>query len=283
MRFITACIDGSELSGNICDAAVWAAQQLKAPIRLLHALEKEGRPAREDYSGTIGLGSREHLLDTLTRQDEERGRSALANGKALLANASLRVKSQGVSDFVSEQRHGELTTVLSHEEQDSRLLVVGRHGTGHQGEGDLIGAHIESLVRQVSTPILMATGAFLPPTRFMIAYDGSEVADKAIARFAGSPLLKNIPGDLVMVGDEIESNRNRLSLAAAVLRQQGYTLDLHLIPGEIVPALSAFQRLHGCDLKVMGAYGHSRLREFFVGSQTTRMIRESQIPLLLLR
>ena len=46
----------------------------------------------------------------------------------------------------------------------------------------------------------MAT-AFSSPTRFMIAYDGSEVADKTIARFAGSPLLKNIPGDLVMVED----------------------------------------------------------------------------------
>ena len=135
-----ACIDGSELSGNICDTAVWAAQQPKAPIRLLHALEKEGRPAREDYSATIGLGSREHLLDTLTRRDEERGRSALANGKALLANASLRVKSQGVSDFVSEQRR-RTTTVLSHEEQDSRLLVVGRHGTGHQGRATDRGLH----------------------------------------------------------------------------------------------------------------------------------------------
>jgi nucleotide-binding universal stress UspA family protein len=33
----------------------------------------------------------------------------------------------------------------------------------------------------------------------------------------------------------------------------------------------------------MGAYGHSKIREFLVGSTTTRMIRQSKVPLLLLR
>jgi Universal stress protein UspA and related nucleotide-binding proteins len=33
----------------------------------------------------------------------------------------------------------------------------------------------------------------------------------------------------------------------------------------------------------MGAYGHSRIRQFFVGSTTTNMIRTTPTPLLLLR
>lgn len=37
------------------------------------------------------------------------------------------------------------------------------------------------------------------------------------------------------------------------------------------------------DLTIMGAYGHSRIRQFFVGSQTTRMLANSVTPLLLLR
>jgi len=34
---------------------------------------------------------------------------------------------------------------------------------------------------------------------------------------------------------------------------------------------------------VMGAYGHSKIRQFLVGSTTTAMIEASKTPLLILR
>ncbi|ELY4369334.1 universal stress protein, partial [Cronobacter sakazakii] len=37
------------------------------------------------------------------------------------------------------------------------------------------------------------------------------------------------------------------------------------------------------NLIVMGAYGHSPLRRFFIGSNTTAMLEKTQIPLLMLR
>ena len=33
----------------------------------------------------------------------------------------------------------------------------------------------------------------------------------------------------------------------------------------------------------MGAYGHSRIREFFIGSTTTTMLHRCKTPLLMLR
>ena len=47
--------------------------------------------------------------------------------------------------------------------------------------------------------------------------------------------------------------------------------------------LCDYQREHAIELLVMGAYGHSRIRQFLVGSTTTAMIRRAQSPLLLLR
>ena len=41
--------------------------------------------------------------------------------------------------------------------------------------------------------------------------------------------------------------------------------------------------VNGIDLTVMGAYGHSRLRRFFIGSHTTEMLSESRQALLMLR
>lgn len=37
------------------------------------------------------------------------------------------------------------------------------------------------------------------------------------------------------------------------------------------------------DLIVMGAYGHSSLRRFFIGSNTTAMLEQTRVPLLMLR
>jgi nucleotide-binding universal stress UspA family protein len=37
------------------------------------------------------------------------------------------------------------------------------------------------------------------------------------------------------------------------------------------------------ELMVMGAYGHNGLRELFLGSTTTNVIRKSPIPVLLTR
>jgi nucleotide-binding universal stress UspA family protein len=37
------------------------------------------------------------------------------------------------------------------------------------------------------------------------------------------------------------------------------------------------------DLVVMGAYGHTRIREFVLGSVTSQVIRQSTVPVLLAR
>jgi nucleotide-binding universal stress UspA family protein len=37
----------------------------------------------------------------------------------------------------------------------------------------------------------------------------------------------------------------------------------------------------GADLLVMGAYGHSRLREFILGGVTRSLLREMTVPVLL--
>ncbi|MEC7190861.1 MAG: universal stress protein, partial [Pseudomonadota bacterium] len=40
---------------------------------------------------------------------------------------------------------------------------------------------------------------------------------------------------------------------------------------------------YNIDLLVMGAYGHSRIRNLMIGSTTTQMIRSCLVPVLLFR
>ncbi|MGD9662117.1 MAG: universal stress protein [Porticoccaceae bacterium] len=283
MKTVTACIDGSAISGSVCDAAAWASTLLQAPLKFLHVLEKTASPAKEDLSGAIGLGSREHLLDELIALDEKRGKLAMEHGKHMLEDAKLRAANHGVNDIFLQQRHGDLLESLLECEEETRLFVIGRLGEGHDPGARAIGSHVENVVRAIQTPLLVTVGNFAPPNRFMIAYDGSPTADNAIARIAKSPLLKAMKGDVVMVGADNDDNRKHLHQATALLADSGHDVGSHLLQGNIIEELEKFRQDQGVGLKVMGAYGHSRIREFFVGSNTSKMISNSQVPLLLLR
>lgn len=280
---ITACVDGSAIAMAVCDLASWAGRKLSAPIKFLHVHEKITTPQLDDYSGAIGLGSREQLLQELAEVDEQRNKLAVEHGKHILNDAKARALNNGVNDVTTEQRHDLLLDALKEYEDQTRLFVLGRLGEDHSLELQTVGSHIESVVRAVHTPILIAAHQFVEPSNYMLAYDGSETANKAIERIANSPLLADLEGHVVMVGQESDENRQRLDTASRLLSDKGYKAQSHLIEGSVVPTLTEFQQNHHIQLKVMGAYGHSRIREFFVGSNTTKMIGQSTVPLLLLR
>jgi len=116
-----------------------------------------------------------------------------------------------------------------------------------------------------------------------LAYDGSKTSDAAIKKIAQSPLLRNLPGHIVMVADDKQKNEQSLSQACELLNSSGHEVQAHLIQGHVVESLMAFQERQNIEMKVMGAYGHSRIREFIVGSHTTEMLASSTVPVLILR
>ncbi len=283
MNMITACIDGSKISAYVCDAAAWVSLSLDTPVKLLHVLERIIVPVNDNLSGAIGLGSREHLLAEMTVLDEQRSKVALEHGKHMLEDAKLRVQNLGVADVQLKQRHGELLEALAEAEDETRVFVMGRLGEGHDVGSQAIGAHLENAVRAVRTPILVTVGEFTAPESYMIAYDGSSTADEALAKFSESALLKNLPAHIVMVASETTEHLQQLKSAKDTLVSSGRNVIATLVEGSVQDALSLYREQNNIDLMVMGAYGHSRLREFFVGSQTSKMISRSPIPLLLLR
>lgn len=282
-NIVLTCIDGSAISTAVCDAGSWASRRLGAPLKLLHVLDKSEYPTEPNLSGNIGLGSREHLLEELVALDEKRGRVALEHGKHLLEEAERRASDDGAEQISKLQRHGSLVDTLLELEEDTRLLVMGRLGQNHESSAHTIGSHLENVVRTVHRPILITVQQFTAPQSFMIAYDGSQTAQKALDMVASSPLLKGLPCHLVMVENESEERVQQLDAAKEQLSAAGFTVTQKIISGEVQGALLGYQRENHLDLIVMGAYGHSRIRQFFVGSNTTKMVSMSDVPLLLLR
>ena len=283
MNQIMACIDGSAQAAAVCDCAAWASQQLDAPLTLLHVLDQQQYPAAGNLSGIIGLGSREYLLEELAALDEKRSKLALEEGRMMLDSARQRVITAGIAQPDVRQRHGDLVETLRDLEADIRLLVIGKQGEDSGNDLQLIGSQLESVIRTLHRPILVTPASFSVPTSVMLAFDGSDTSRKGVEMLASSPLFKGIPIHLVMVGDDNGEHRALLDSARDTLVSAGFDVHIALRSGEVEPALHAYQAEHQIGLLVMGAYGHSRIRQFLVGSTTTRMIRSTTTPLLLLR
>lgn len=286
MTKVIACIDGSQVAMDVCDAAAWASLKMETPLDLLHVLDKEEYPTAEsrgDLSGNIGLGSREHLLAELTELDEKRSRLALEHGKHMLEDAKKRVEADGAEQVTTHQRHGSLVETLQEADPDMRMLVMGRQGEAHDKQAHSLGSHLENVVRTIHKPILVVVPGFNKPSRFMFAYDGSKTGQKALEKLIKSPLLKGLECHLVMVSEEDDKHVNGLNQATARLSAAGYSVIPTIKQGAVQPVLSEYQTQHDIDLLVMGAYGHSRIRQFLVGSNTAKMVRLSDIPILLIR
>ncbi len=283
MTHVMACIDGSPQAAAVCDYAAWASQRLGAPLTLLHVLDRRQFPVSGDLSGIIGLGSREFLLQELATLDEKRAKLALEEGRMMLDAARQRAISAGVAQPECRQRHGDLVETLRDLQNDTRLLVIGRQGEDSGEDIQHIGSQLESVIRTMHRPILVTVGQFTPPRSLMLAFDGSATTLKGVEMLAASPLFKGLPIHLVMVGNEDDAVLTQLSAARDSLAAGGLEVHTAIRAGEVEPTLHAYQAEHGIDLLVMGAYGHSRIRQFFVGSTTTSMIRTTRTPLLLLR
>jgi nucleotide-binding universal stress UspA family protein len=283
MNQVMACIDGSPQASAVCDCAAWASRQLDAPLTLLHVLDQQQYPATGNLSGIIGLGSREYLLEELAALDEKRSKLALEEGRMMLDAARQRVITAGVEQPDVRQRHGDLVETLHDLEPDIRLLVIGKQGEDSGSDLQLIGSQLESVIRTLHRPILVTPADFSVPTSVMLAFDGSATTRKGVEMLASSPLFKGIPIHLVMVGDDTTDSRALLESARDSLAAAGFEVHIAIRAGEVEPVLHAYQAEHQVGLLVMGAYGHSRIRQFLVGSTTTRMIRTTTTPLLLLR
>mgnify|MGYP002630813448 CR=1 FL=1 len=283
MSNVMACIDGSSAAPAVCDYAAWASRRLQAPLVFLHVLDKSEYPVQPNLSGNIGLGSREALLQELAELDERRAKLALEQGRLMLEAAQQRAIAGGVDNATTRQRHGGLTDTLAELEADIRLLVIGRQGEEGDTLGEHIGSHLENVVRTLHRPTLVTLPSFKAPQRVMLAFDGSATTRKGVEMVAASPLFKGLSCHLVMVGAANGDGREQLSWAQQTLEAAGFEAPTSLLAGEVESVLRDYRGKHDIDLMIIGAYGHSVIRRFLVGSTTSSLLRNTQVPVLLLR
>lgn len=281
---VLACIDGSKLSEAVCDYAVWIAQRVDVPLKLINTIDHHQETASNaDLSGNLGVDSRDHLLEDITDFEHTKSKRRIQQGKEVLQKAKERVIEDGLTNPQTLLQHGSLIESLIELEKDIHVLVIGARGKIHEDQPDQIGAKLEGMIRSLHLPILVAYEEFKTPKTIMIAYDGSEAAEKAVDMVANSPLYKGLVCHLVCVSNKDNADEV-LEKAANKLRQAGgIEIISASLRGKAEDELCEYQLEQNIDMTIMGAFSHTRLHDLLLGSFTVKMLFNTKRPLLLLR
>ncbi len=279
---IIALVDGSAYSGSVCEHAVWVARRSGATVDVMHVLGRREGNSGADLSGAIALGARSALLEELSGLDEQRAKLAVHRGRAILEDAKDLLDEAGVE--ASEQlRHGDLVEAVTEREKSAEMILIGKRGEGADFAKGHLGSNLERVVRTTSRPLFVASRAFRPIERVLIAFDGSASAMRAVDYVSRSPLYEGLAIRIVTVSREGDAAPTELADAQAKLAAAGLDVDTQVLSGQPEEALGRHVDEGPFDHLVMGASGHSRLRALFVGSTSLEMMRSCKVPILLVR
>lgn len=280
---ITALVDASLYAASVCEHAAWISQRTGAPVQLLHVLGRRQGAAPQDLSGSIRLGARTRLLEELAELDAQRARISNEHGRAILDDARALTEAAGATDVTTRLMHGDLIDTVADLQSETRVVLIGKRGEAADFAKGHLGSNLERVVRISHKPVLVASRAFRPVGKVLIAYDGGASAQKAVDYMATSPLYRDLTLELAMVGGPDPERQRKIEAAATTLRDAGLDASARRVEGQPETALARLVEDDGFDMLVMGAYGHSRIRSLMIGSTTTQMIQSCKVPLLLFR
>ncbi|MFN7002655.1 MAG: universal stress protein [Roseinatronobacter sp.] len=280
---IIALVDGSIYSASVCDHAAWIAERTGAPVELLHVLGRREGVETQDRSGAIALGARTALLNELAALDAQRAKLMMERGRAILNDARARLDAANVTQITTRLRHGDIVETVAGIEDQARAIVIGKRGEAADFATGHLGSNLERILRSAHKPVLVASRAFRPIEKVLVAFDGGTAALKAVDHIARSPVFQGLTVHVVTVGTASTQVTKGLENAQATLRAAGIMAETSILPGQPETALARLVDDAGFDMLVMGAYGHSRIRSLIIGSTTTAMIRACKVPLVLMR
>lgn len=216
------------------------------------------------------------LMAELADQAEDSGTAALAAFETVARNAGLTPET-GRYRFID----GDGVELVARARL-ADLVVVGQDDPDAPEPARL--AVIEALLFDAGVPVLAVPYIFdgpFAPRRVAVAWDGSRPAARAVR--AALPLMAAADTISVVVVDEGQREELGPDLAQHLARH-GLAVTVRRAPsvdGDVGAALLNEAAEAGTELLVMGAYGHSRIRELVLGGATRTLMEQMTLPTLM--
>ena len=257
--------DGPGAAARVRLAAHWAQQ---GGTRLIGGIARLPAPMLELYAGSTAMLSA-GILDVANDSTADAFKEAEAAFRASVSGTGLTAEWQTALDFAA--------IALAGMAAGADVVVTGPIGSIDSFEpGDLI--------MRAGRPVLVTPEGqdSFDPARILIAWKNTREARRAAAD--ALPLAQGAE-EVVLLHAAESSDEDDVGVdaATAFLRANGVKVTVENTPpgkASAAEAIAAAAAAHRSDVVVLGAYGHSRLREWAFGGVTRDLLKAPPLPCL---
>jgi nucleotide-binding universal stress UspA family protein len=292
IKSIFVPLSGIRQDGDVLQTAFAVAKPFEAHLDCLHV-----RPdPRLLIAGTTasmesGLGAGvfpSELWATLVDADKRRAKAAKDGFDDFCKRHQISVGETASAHGVSaafREIEGDAAKETVTNGRFADLIVLGSHSISSEASWDAAGDVITGCGR----PLLLAPVTLRATIGTSIAIAWKNTAEASRAVTAAMPFLEAAKEIFVLSASEgshsEETSQKSAERLAEQLRRHGFSVHAeHIVPGSrSVPVAVTDRALTlKCDLLVMGAYSHSRMREFVFGGFTQHVLKSPALPVMLM-
>jgi hypothetical protein len=187
---VTALVDNSAYGPSVAEHGAFLAGMAGASLQLRHVREA-GRSAQE------GRQLLEDLADGLVDLGAPRPTLSLVEGDVLAAAVGA----------------------------EAEVLVMGKRGTSDVRE--MLGHHVEPVLRAATVPVCLASQIFLPVHRVLAVTDAEPSRRAALNLVATHPGFADVDLDLIVVAPGEEAAEAKLAIAREALEGRANAFAIH--------------------------------------------------------
>ena len=261
-------VDGSPASVNAAKIALRIGNFLDVPVVGVYVIDTRllEESFLADLAGMLGLTYYEGASAKVREFLEKQGDAVLTEFSALGREFGAKVSVVQTTGIPCRE--------IADQADPEDLIVIGRIGE-KPVKGTFPGATAERVARISKCPVLLMPKEERSIREVLVAYDGSEGAEFALRICVTLRDLFGYRLNLIYVGAEAEEVKRRAD------RLVGGDYRFYTASGFPEEQIVSLVREKDMDMLFMGAYGKSRFREFILGSVTSFVIYNLEVPLFL--
>ena len=277
IKSILVGVDGSEYTDSVLKYSINMARAFDAKLRVITIIDVR----IFEWSVYMGVDGFAPVFPSSVYLDESR---KLLNQKAdsVLKKCREILDQSGVS-YTTEKIEGAPVDIICEKANVTDMVILGAHGEFARWGAKMMGATTEAISRQCEKPLFIAPKQVNDIKKILTPYDGSRNSNKALpmAGFFGTKF--KAPITIFTVDNNPEMAKSIAKEGKEYLSAYDISIEIKTQKGDPDEEIVRFCDKNHFDLIIMGAYGHSRIKETILGSTTEQVMRNAHVPVLLVR
>ncbi len=277
IKNVLTALDGSPYAHTVLDYAKYFSEKFNSLIKVIHVIDIR----MYEWTVSLGMDGFSTVMPSASFQEESR-LLLEKRGEEIISRAESFLRKNNISHELIKE-HGVPVEVIAANGKVADLIIMGVRGEYAKWSKKFLGTVTEAVSRETHRPILYVQNNFKAFSKILLPYDGSEHAGQALSYSAFMAEKLEIPVVL------LTSHHDEVIASELMHEALSYFHPYNVIVEEVTTKghpdkdILKVQEEKKCDLIIMGAYGHSRIREAIIGSVPIQVLRAANVPVMLVK